>query len=92
MTEFETKLLETLEAIQTDNEAQSKAIGELQTAVGTLHSDWNAFYERMAEDAGTNFREHREFKRRIEALEKAVGITPSGSEGAEPTKREHPRQ
>jgi len=84
MTEFETQLLATLDALQTQYEAQVKAVKELQTAVGIMSEDSKGFYDRMAQDSGKNFREHRQYQRNFEALASAfpgIGIDTTGTEG-----------
>jgi hypothetical protein len=85
MTEFETQLLATLEALQHQYEEQVKAVKELQTAVGIMSEDAKGFYDRMAKDSGKNFREHRQYERNFEAIAAAfpgIGVDTTRPQGA----------
>lgn len=71
MTEFEKRLLETLDTLALEAQNQSKAIAQLQTAVGELSDDIQRLFTRFGEEARKNHREHTEHERRLDVLENA---------------------
>lgn len=70
MTEFEKRLLDTLDTINVELQNQGKAIQQMQQAMGELSDDSRRNYERLTEESNRNRQTHRESERRIKVLER----------------------